>query len=62
MEVDEGRWGRSDGQIGSLKVICKSAWLLHFSAASVRLDLQGESSVRRVVGDGGRMVGLRWND
>jgi len=33
MEVDEGRWGRSEGQIGSMPVTCKSAWLLHFAAA-----------------------------
>jgi hypothetical protein len=33
MEVDEGRWGRSEGQIGSVKVRRKSAWLLHFAAA-----------------------------
>ena len=33
MEVNEGRWGRSEGRIGSLKVRCKSSWLLHFAAA-----------------------------
>jgi len=33
MEVDEGRWGRSAGQVGSMKVRCKSAWLLHLGAA-----------------------------
>ena len=29
MEVDEGRWGRSEGQVGSMRVGYKSAWLLH---------------------------------
>jgi hypothetical protein len=33
MEVNEGRWGRSDGQIGLVKVRWKSASLLHFAAA-----------------------------
>jgi hypothetical protein len=33
MEVDEGRWGRSEGHIGSMKVECKSAWLLHSAVA-----------------------------
>jgi hypothetical protein len=28
-EVDEGRGGRSGGQIRSVRVRCKSAWLLH---------------------------------
>jgi hypothetical protein len=36
MEVDEGRWDRSEGHIGSVKVRCKSAWLLHFAAAPPR--------------------------
>jgi hypothetical protein len=41
MEVNEGRWGRSDGQIGSMKVKRKSAWLLHFTAApAIRMALQ----------------------
>jgi hypothetical protein len=40
MEVNEGRWGRSEGQIGSMKVRYKSAWLLHFAAAlPIRLVL-----------------------
>jgi hypothetical protein len=40
IEVDEGRWGRSEGQIGSMKVRCKSVWLLHFAAAPpIRLVL-----------------------
>ena len=39
-KVNEGRWGRSEGHIGSMKVECKSAWLLHFAAAlSIRLAL-----------------------
>jgi hypothetical protein len=33
MEVDECRWGRSEGHIGSVKVKRKPAWLLHFAAA-----------------------------
>jgi hypothetical protein len=33
MEVSEGRWGRSEGHIRSMKVKRKSAWLLHFAAA-----------------------------
>jgi hypothetical protein len=38
--VDEGRWGRSEGQIGSMRVRCKSVWLLHLAAAlPVRLVL-----------------------
>jgi hypothetical protein len=32
-EINEGRWGRSEGHIGSVKVECKSAWLLHIAAA-----------------------------
>jgi hypothetical protein len=33
MEVYEGRWGRSEGHIGSMRVRRKSGWLLHFAAA-----------------------------
>ncbi len=33
MEVDKGRWRKSEGQIGSMKVRCKSVWLLHLAAA-----------------------------
>jgi hypothetical protein len=33
MKVDEGRWGRSEGQIGSVKVKRNSVRLLHFAAA-----------------------------
>ena len=33
IEVDEGRWGRSEGHIGSMKVERKSVWLLHLAAA-----------------------------
>jgi hypothetical protein len=40
MEVNEGRWGRPEGYIGSMKVKRKSAWLLHFAAAPrIRLAL-----------------------
>ena len=33
VEVNKGRWGRSDGRMGPVKVRCKSVWLLHFAAA-----------------------------
>jgi hypothetical protein len=33
MEVNEGRWDRSEGHIGLMKVRCKSVRLLHFAAA-----------------------------
>jgi hypothetical protein len=40
MEVDEGRWRRSEGHFRSMKVERKSAWLLHFTAAlPIRLAL-----------------------
>jgi hypothetical protein len=29
-EVDEGGWSRSEGQIRSMKVRCRSVWLLRF--------------------------------
>src|SRR6516165_6966359 len=37
MEVNEGRWGRSEGQIGSVKVRCKSVRALRTWAFSDRL-------------------------
>jgi hypothetical protein len=45
MEVDEGRWGGSESHTGSVKVGCKSAWLLHFAAALlIRLAMALDNS------------------
>jgi hypothetical protein len=59
MEVNEGCWGRSDGQIGSMKVRCKSTWLLH---CPVRLAQQlDKSSVRPVVARSGLIKIAVWS-
>ncbi len=63
MEVNEGHWRRPVGCIGSMKVRCKSAWLLHFAAApQIRLlspvlsDVMLDDLDRELWGRGHRFV------
>jgi hypothetical protein len=67
-EVYGGRWRRSGGHIGSVKVRCKSAWLLHFAAAlPIRWSWQLDNSTALIgcrgyhaAGAGAVVPGARW--